>query len=1640
MKQQARIAFAAACAAAFAAFADYPAADMININISNDSDCRMTGTGETDTLAGTLPDNAWQNTSNADRTGVRYSGDARNGYRNGVAAWDGANQCVVELPGVVLTWAVEGSGTANYGNLSTRTPAFRQAWLARASGAGEFTSVVVQNIPYEKYDVIVYVSGNASATDVRAVLVNGIPYKGDDTAENHTRVASSRSSTWGSVGSDTLALGGNALKIAGLTGPDLQVSMYNATTWGICAVQIVRDMSVPAGNAQQAPGRVLSVNLQSAKNTSGYTDGDIGLARVPAGAWTADGLALANNNANYDSDVNVQIKEWNGANGETTDVAGAVLHEKVGNAYFYGASSYVPSPQVLSGYADDSTRPEITLSGVPYRKYDVIVYAATDTADRQFGPVTVNGVPYRWDAAQGKTVAVEGGVETSTAATRWGYSLSRVFAYGSNALRIEGLTEPTLTIKGANNANNARGGIAGFQVVDMYDPSEAETREVEAGGTLEISAPVEGILRVTCPGDLTVAGAGGYTVTADDIARLDLDDVSGTTTLGANVCYALGPDRTLPAGLAFGEGSAVSIAETVEEYAKDLFSVTGLTGVSSVVLSRPDGTVAALAVSGGAASRGDGTDVKVTGVAALYDFTFTNTLATAAGSRAQATMNYDSAPAYHESSDGTGVGAGANPYQNINAIASWGEFSAALAATMPSESKKILISFGDTASGKALFLATGDREDEVLVVYGGLSGTVETLTSMTVPHSATSRHVYSFDFSDSATKLTIRLDGTKWKTVEKAGGFRLGTSGHAGVQIGSAYGGTPSGFSRAGDGVFYTLLIYDYALSEAQTAAVCGMYPYSPAGGAYSRTVSGAAALSAADSWTRAGDAAPQYALPGEGSAAALTADGATVLDVNASVTVESLTIGGEGPLTLAAAGGTLACSGLTTISAPVTIVAGAAEISGAPVVIGEGGSLAFDCSGFMLDGFTEDGALVPLTGEIDEQPEGVVTCILPAGRAARLNTAAFAYTNGCYQLVVSLDHPPSEIRLDAGATVLDDDTQGTRVEDNTRRYVAPGDTVSFSAADSITANRTYPVAGYSFGALSASVAIDVPAGAAVTNGQSFSGSSGKVVKTGAGELVLSAGNNASLDVRAGTLKLGYRGGNYSFWNAASGIPAVQVAGGATFDLDGAQGYKADITLASGATWANTGSALGYGIAQARSLALAGDASVRADSTFGILANGWGATTLSLGANTLSKTGGDRFILCNCTVSGSGTVNVSEGELYVCRNVSAPDATFSVADGATLTVREGSFACAALAGQGTVDIGSFRPERALAFAPGSSLRLAVVLASSTEEQVRIPYTGEPREVAVFEPDGTASSVATVGYEDGFIVIDVAVASLRYANPAKDNDASNFTFAFRGAAGDAWENTANWNEVRANRWGSYTNSLAPALQGSNPSGWSPVAVDGELMSGEGRSAAAGTLEGWTLRVGVFNGASVSIETVRKLQGGCWFMVDATSKLTLGRNSRAGTNGDNVDFYIAAAEGLVFTSDFDFTGCAAVNYSLSGEGSVVFRSGATKGSHTLKRVLNVPVGEPGGARRRGVITKKLIALSPEAQNVTFNIPADLAVTSATEGVAMERVTKNLTGSGSDAVGEYTITQEADGVYLRYIGFSENAVSPGMYIRIR
>ena len=1619
-----------------AARADYPAQDIISLNISNNSDYTMTGNGETDTLAGTLPDNAWQNTANADRTGVVHSGDQRNGYRNGVVAWDGASQRVVSLNGVVFTWAVEGSGTANYGWLASRTPVFRRCWLARFSGAGEFTSVVVQNIPYEKYDVIVYVSGNAAATDVRAVLVNGRPYKGDSEAENGTIVADSNESTWGNVGSDTLTLGGNALKVTGLTGPDLQVSMKNATTWGICAIQIVRDMSAGANNAQRASGKVISVNVQSAKNSSGYTTGDIGLARVPAAAWTQDGLALANNNANYDGDVmNVAIKEWNGATEETTTLFGTTLHETVNNAYFYGASEYVPQPCVLSGYADDSgNRAQLTLTGVPYRKYDVIVYCATDTENSYFGPVTVNGTPYRWSASNGTTQQAE--AETSTAATRWGYSQARVMSYGGNAIRVTGQTSSTLTIKGADKANSARGGIAGFQVVDTYDPDEIECVTVEDGGTYAIEAALTEAVRIVCEGSLTIAGANGYTVVNGDLAKLDLDGVTGTVTLGANTLYTLGADRALPSGYVFGQGSSVALTETVAEYANDSLSVSGLTGVSTVVLTRLDGTTETLTVVDGAATRGDGTDVKVTGAAALYDFTFTNTFATAAGSRKSADLRHSAANWILDGDDNPVASSlTSRPWVSMAPeMANWNAFSAVVAGTMPSGTKTMFISFGSASGARyALFLATGAAENEVDVSYGN-EGSSTVLTTMTVPNAATARHFYGFVVSDNRTKLTIYLDGMKWKTVTRTAGFQLGTADHGGLQCGSAFGGLPSGYSGASDGDIYTLLVYDYLLSAKQIEKLKEMYPYTSPNGSYRRDVAGAVSFASTGAWTKAGDEENTYDAPADGAAAELTAEDDVVVTANASLQLESLTLGGEGSVSFKkSTERTIVNNGLTTIGTTVTNEYGAVSISGGPTVIADGGSLCFDCSALDLWQYVSE-TLIPLTGEIDEQAEGIVTCILPAGYAAREHTAELVYTSGSYQLRV-VPRAGRDVYLPAGTTEFTDDTQVTWTEGEGEEavevtgYAIAGDTVHFSAADTVAVERSMAVAGYAFGDYAGTLTFAPESEELILN----------IPVTGVGKVVVSSGTMQSrgglatdIDVAGGaTLKLGAIGGFGATGNGASPSgKAITVQG--TVELNGVRDSCNAFTLAGG-TLRNTGSEIPTGNRQTTALTLTANSTVYARSDFGLVGSGYAETTLNLGGYTLTKTGDAKFWLYNTTVSGGGKIAITAGSVYAHGSLSASGTAFEIAEGATLAVRTDNFAVGALSGNGTVDLGQQRPSVPLTFAAGNELTLKVVLANSTEAQVRIPYTGKPKSVEVYESDWTnLCDVATVSYDGGSIVIDVEVANSTRNNPVTGASQS-FSYAFLGTSDGSWETVGNWYSMSGNRWAAYSGDTAPNITNN----YDAVLFDGDLMhdlaagSSDYKEISNATrTEGWTFRLGLFNHVKVTVDQVKKLQGGCWFWVDETSQLVLGRDTRAANNGGNVDFYIAAKEGVVFVSDYDFTGCDLVKYNFKGDGSVVFQVGATKGSHKINSVV-LPVGNPQSKLKK-LITRKLVSFGSKV-NVAFDLSPEtvtsLDATLLDETLKMPAFTpseENPTLTTAEAFGTYQLTQTADGVYITYVGY--------------
>jgi hypothetical protein len=158
-----------------------------------------------------------------------------------------------------------------------------------------------------------------------------------------------------------------------------------------------------------------------------------GLERVPGEAWTEDGMS---NSSAFDVDLSVPVKEWDGTAETTTELSAVTVHLKANNGWNW-KRDYVPMYNLVNAYLDDGgDRAQITVTGIPYRIYDVIVYTCTDTSETKFGPVTVNGTPYRWSASNGATEPASGA--DSTAATRWGFSRARLPEYGANALRVEG--------------------------------------------------------------------------------------------------------------------------------------------------------------------------------------------------------------------------------------------------------------------------------------------------------------------------------------------------------------------------------------------------------------------------------------------------------------------------------------------------------------------------------------------------------------------------------------------------------------------------------------------------------------------------------------------------------------------------------------------------------------------------------------------------------------------------------------------------------------------------------------------------------------------------------------------------------------------------------------------------------------------------------------------------------------------------------------------------------------------------------------------------------------------------------------------------------------------------------------------------
>lgn len=178
---------------------------------------------------------------------------------------------------------------------------------------------------------------------------------------------------------------------------------------------------------------------------------------------------------------------------------------------------------------------------------------------------------------------------------------------------------------------------------------------------------------------------------------------------------------------------------------------------------------------------------------------------------------------------------------------------------------------------------------------------------------------------------------------------------------------------------------------------------------------------------------------------------------------------------------------------------------------------------------------------------------------------------------------------------------------------------------------------------------VNVPANTTRVLSGAITGS-GKIVKSGEGALHINRANNTgftgSWDVKGGDLK-----GLAEKWYGAdnNNTPIVlTVNDGATLHLAN-MGDSAYSLVCNGGTVNNDGTVTGNryttGCRQAKNITINGDTTFTGNQ-FGLLASGYGATTLTFNDNatlTINMNANSAFFMTSTTVSGTGTINVTQG-------------------------------------------------------------------------------------------------------------------------------------------------------------------------------------------------------------------------------------------------------------------------------------------------------------------------------------------------------------------------------------------------------------
>ena len=1068
-------------------------------------------------------------------------------------------------------------------------------------------------------------SDNYSAQELQFLTVvqnNGVVY---GYINGVLRMTSLESTTWEALKSDTAKMTyfawGCAPDTEGWADRPDSLSVADVSIYDVALTDAqVMELYYSYLGVAKTTKAVISLNV-ARYNGSDYNATDLdqklaGLEAVPGAAWV-----------NLNSEPNGVVVTnlfWSGTESARMTDAYSVSYSSKNTYRWLDATD-----GFLKTYLDDGEidghRAQLTVAGIPFAKYSVIVYCATDEQGKKFSPVTVNGKTY--------TVNDEGVTEESESS--FGASRGFIAQYATsetgNAIKIDNLSG-VLTVNGGNGPDGARGGIAAIQIVKTSDGvATVPTMTIGGESNSEVNwSTVENWA------DGNVADSGSAKIILQGNATLSIDQAIDLNYISVEGDYTLTIKRTFETGMArianLVAGKDIVMATDgidVEYFGCPVTYTTKVTGIRS--------SIEGVTYNAGAGSSESfvgmslvGGSVILTGTDAFYLVESYSDTAT--------DVTFD---------DATVVYGGQYQDESTRSILSLGMATYLIKGSSEVSADRFILSQGGAGRTSVITL----QDDSKVTVTGNTNNDGNTATIMFGHWDGSSTFNLKGNAAFVANLADVLVGLTRNDHTINING---GTFTARGIKTSSHASGTNTlnlngGVLKLGETGITSYGSTSISVNVGGNATLEATAETLPVSQSVNLAEDAALAVKGYAKFTGSVSGSGSFSLDGEGNI--LDFGNADMNGFDGSYSVQN---GATLILPAGAETGVSVSEGCTLklSLSQEQLAKGYSSKANSPVsfVTREGDAVTDNVNGGVYAPF-------PVWTPVSADSSWSTSALWSSGSVP---------TTGDIVIDTSAMTEPISVQVPsafASVIILGNESITTSVTfDNVPSSISVFGKVKLPVS-TINALDTLDIKE------NVTLAVDVADGeVAITKG--ISGNFA-FVKTGAGTLKLDAEivPNGGTVIEEGTLKFGthYLGGEE--YNSAAN---VRVKAGTIFDFNGkADSWMHDITLEEGSVLKNSGGNMGNGSRQLAGIILEGNATVEAIGDFGLVASGWGDTKLRLNGYCLTKVGVGNFWITKVVNTTAGTFRVKEGTLAcVSKPSNMPGIKLSIEGNATLSLSD----------------------------------------------------------------------------------------------------------------------------------------------------------------------------------------------------------------------------------------------------------------------------------------------------------------------------------------------------------------------------------